>query len=74
MHDQSKSSIARAIAWVLCTLLFYAGDAVSRIVYVFEWSADVLMPVYSWLMLISITINDEYGLQVWTNCDASDDY
>jgi hypothetical protein len=71
MHDQSKSSITRAVAWLVCSLLYYTGDAVSHIVYLCRWSSNMLMPVYAWIMLASVMVNDAYGLSVW---DDPDDY
>jgi hypothetical protein len=70
MHDQPQSSVARPIAWVICILLYFAGDAVSRMVYILPSTNRVLMPVYAWIMLASVAINDAYGLRVWN----ADDY
>jgi hypothetical protein len=71
MHDQSQSSITRAIAQAVCIFLFYTGDAVSRIVHILPCTNRVLVYVFAWIMIASVTINDAYGLGVW---DDLDDY
>jgi hypothetical protein len=53
----------KLLAWLAANALYLLGDGVSKLMRLSLFSP--LYPLYCWLMLKSLRINDRYGLHVW---------
>jgi len=52
----------KIIGWPLMHACYWSGDALSRIMY---WRLGHLYPVYNWLMVRSLELNDWADLGWW---------